>query len=54
MPCGWYIWHWRRRRHRHIFYSGALLMFSFGMGTMPIMAATMIFGKFISLGLRQK
>ncbi|MBK8442725.1 MAG: sulfite exporter TauE/SafE family protein [Sphingobacteriales bacterium] len=36
------------------FYSGALLMFSFGMGTMPIMAATMIFGKFISLGLRQK
>jgi uncharacterized protein len=31
---------------------GALLMFAFGIGTLPVMAALMVFGKFISLKVR--
>lgn len=34
--------------------NGALLMFGFGLGTFPAMAATMFFGKFISLNVRKK
>ncbi len=33
---------------------GTLLMFSFGLGTLPVMAALMIFGQFISPGVRHK
>jgi sulfite exporter TauE/SafE len=33
---------------------GGLLMFAFGLGTIPIMALTMLFGKFISINLRTK
>lgn len=32
--------------------SGALLMFGFGLGTIPVMASLMAFGKFISLRVR--
>jgi uncharacterized protein len=32
---------------------GALLMTGFGLGTIPIMAATMVFGRFISLNMRK-
>lgn len=32
----------------------SLLMFAFGLGTIPLMALTMVFGKFISQGLRAK
>lgn len=32
----------------------SLLMFAFGIGTFPLMALTMVFGKFISAGLRMK
>ncbi len=32
----------------------SMLMFAFGLGTLPIMALTMVFGKFISLNLRQR
>lgn len=32
----------------------SLLMFAFGMGTLPMMAMTMVFGKFIPTGLRVK
>lgn len=32
----------------------SLLMFAFGIGTLPLMALTMVFGKFISAGLRMK
>jgi len=31
---------------------GALLMFAFGLGTLPVMASLMVFGKFISLKVR--
>lgn len=34
--------------------NSALLMFAFGMGTLPIMALTMAFGKFISYNLRRR
>ncbi len=33
---------------------GSLLMLAFGFGTMPIMALTMAFGKFISIGVRNR
>lgn len=33
---------------------GSLLMFSFGLGTLPIMALMMAFGKFISFGVRSR
>ncbi len=36
-----------------ILYSG-LLMFAFGLGTLPVMALTMFFGKFISQNIRGK
>jgi len=32
----------------------SLLMFAFGIGTLPLMALTMVFGKFIPTGLRMK
>jgi len=34
--------------------NGALLMFGFGLGTFPAMAAMMFFGRFISLNIRKK
>ena len=34
--------------------SSSLLMFSFGLGTLPVMALTMVLGKFISINLRQR
>ena len=34
--------------------SSSLLMFSFGVGTLPVMALTMVLGKFISINLRQQ
>lgn len=34
--------------------SSSLLMLSFGLGTIPIMALTMVLGKFISITLRQR
>ncbi len=33
---------------------GGLLMFSFGLGTLPVMALTMVLGKYISFRFRQK
>ncbi len=35
-------------------WQGALLMFAFGLGTLPAMAGTMVFGKFISFNVRQR
>ncbi|MCC6187157.1 MAG: sulfite exporter TauE/SafE family protein [Chitinophagaceae bacterium] len=35
-------------------YSGAALMFMFGLGTFPLMISLMIFGRFVSLKLRNK
>ncbi len=35
-------------------FNSAMLMFAFGLGTLPIMAFTMAFGKFISFNLRMK
>jgi uncharacterized protein len=35
-------------------FKSSLLMFAFGIGTLPIMALTMAFGKFISFSLRKK
>jgi len=35
-------------------WNSAMLMFAFGLGTLPVMALTMIFGKFISFNFRQK
>lgn len=32
---------------------GALLMAGFGLGTIPVMAATMVFGRFLSLNMRK-
>jgi hypothetical protein len=34
--------------------NSSLLMFGFGLGTIPMMALTMLFGKFISIPIRQK
>ncbi|MFM9944508.1 MAG: sulfite exporter TauE/SafE family protein [Bacteroidia bacterium] len=34
--------------------NSAMLMFAFGLGTLPVMALTMVFGKFISFSFRQK
>ncbi len=34
--------------------NSSLLMFGFGLGTIPMMALTMLFGKFISIPVRQK
>lgn len=33
--------------------NSSVLMFAFGLGTLPVMALTMVFGKFISLNLRK-
>jgi sulfite exporter TauE/SafE len=33
-------------------WGGALLMFAFGLGTIPVMASLMVFGKFLSLKVR--
>ena len=35
-------------------WNGVLLMFSFGLGTLPVMAALMVFGHLISIPIRQK
>ena len=35
-------------------YQSGLLMFAFGLGTIPIMVATMIFGKYMSMQVRNK
>lgn len=35
-------------------YSGAALMFMFGLGTFPLMISLMIFGRFVSIQLRNK
>lgn len=35
-------------------FNSSLLMFAFGLGTIPIMALTMVFGKFISFNIRKK
>lgn len=34
--------------------NSTILMFAFGLGTFPVMALTMVFGKFISLNIRTK
>lgn len=54
LPCGLvYVAMAAALATTHII-SGSVLMFAFGMGTIPVMAGLMVFGNLISIPLRQK